>query len=310
MSFLMSLNESYAQIRGQLLLMDPLLPINKVFSLISQEEKQKQVGSQHISGTDPSNSMAFHAKHEALNATPRMHKQQRKDRPFCTHCKSHGHTMEKYYKLHGFPPGFRHKHKFHVDSNALAITNQTSHDSSYDTTNNKDTIDVTKFFQHLDKTQCHNLLSLLSSHLNKPPKADDHASINSTSYTTGTCLSVSNTRICSSTKWLVDSGASRHICFDASEFTSIRPIQRSTVILPNHTSIPVHFSGEVKLNNHLTLHDVLYVPQFQYNLLSVSALSNMSQLILTFFPNHFIIQDLHHKKTIGRGNKFGDLYFL
>lgn len=111
-------------------------------------------------------------------------------------------------------------------------------------------------------------------------------------------------------QWLVDSGASRHICSNASEFTSIRPIQHSTVILPNHTSIPVHFSGEVKLNNHLTPHDVLYVPRFKYNLLSVSALSNVSQLIFTFFPNHFIIQDLHHKKTIGRDNKHGDLYFI
>ncbi|KZV45290.1 hypothetical protein F511_06808, partial [Dorcoceras hygrometricum] len=32
MAFLMSLNGTYAQIRGQLLLLDPLPPINKVFS--------------------------------------------------------------------------------------------------------------------------------------------------------------------------------------------------------------------------------------------------------------------------------------
>ena len=32
MSFLMGLNDSFAQVRGQLLLMDPLLPINKAFS--------------------------------------------------------------------------------------------------------------------------------------------------------------------------------------------------------------------------------------------------------------------------------------
>ncbi|KAL5865096.1 hypothetical protein ACOSQ3_002610 [Xanthoceras sorbifolium] len=38
MSFLMGLNDSFTQIRGQLLLMDPLPPINRVFSLISQEK--------------------------------------------------------------------------------------------------------------------------------------------------------------------------------------------------------------------------------------------------------------------------------
>ena len=39
MSFLMGLNDSYSQVRGQLLLMDPLPAINKVFSFISQEER-------------------------------------------------------------------------------------------------------------------------------------------------------------------------------------------------------------------------------------------------------------------------------
>lgn len=39
MSFLMGLNESFSQVRAQLLLMDHIPPINKVFTLISQEEK-------------------------------------------------------------------------------------------------------------------------------------------------------------------------------------------------------------------------------------------------------------------------------
>ena len=34
-----------------------------------------------------------------------------KDRPICTHCGKHGHTMEKCFKLHGFPPGFKSKGK-------------------------------------------------------------------------------------------------------------------------------------------------------------------------------------------------------
>lgn len=35
MSFLMGLNDSFSQVRGQILLMDPLPQINKVFALIS-----------------------------------------------------------------------------------------------------------------------------------------------------------------------------------------------------------------------------------------------------------------------------------
>ena len=43
MSFLMGLHDSFAQVRGQLLLMDLIPPINKVYALISQEENQRNV---------------------------------------------------------------------------------------------------------------------------------------------------------------------------------------------------------------------------------------------------------------------------
>lgn len=38
--FLMRLNESYAQICAQLLMLDPLSPVSKVFSLVVHEERQ------------------------------------------------------------------------------------------------------------------------------------------------------------------------------------------------------------------------------------------------------------------------------
>ena len=41
--FLMGLNDSYSTIRGQILLYEPLLDINKVLSLILQEEKQRSL---------------------------------------------------------------------------------------------------------------------------------------------------------------------------------------------------------------------------------------------------------------------------
>ena len=39
-----------------------------------------------------------------------------KERSLCTHCGKLGHTMDKCYKLHGFPPGF----KFKNNKNATA----------------------------------------------------------------------------------------------------------------------------------------------------------------------------------------------
>ena len=43
--FLMGLNEQFAQTRAQILLMEPIPPMNKVFSLVMQEERQRSIGS-------------------------------------------------------------------------------------------------------------------------------------------------------------------------------------------------------------------------------------------------------------------------
>jgi Trp operon repressor len=41
--FLMGLNDSFSTIRGQILLFEPLPPINKIFSLVLQEERQREL---------------------------------------------------------------------------------------------------------------------------------------------------------------------------------------------------------------------------------------------------------------------------
>ena len=65
MSFLMGLNDYFSQVRGQLLLMDPLPPINKVFSLISQEEQQRKIGLNSTSNTSLTNTMAFVVRNDS-----------------------------------------------------------------------------------------------------------------------------------------------------------------------------------------------------------------------------------------------------
>ena len=88
--------------------MDPLPPINKVLSLISQEERQRRVGSQLASSTE----LAFAIKSDnskkfvASNDNNANNRGPKNNRPFCTHYNYHGHTVEKCYKIHGYPPGF------------------------------------------------------------------------------------------------------------------------------------------------------------------------------------------------------------
>ncbi|KAL5565554.1 hypothetical protein UlMin_028718 [Ulmus minor] len=132
MSFLMGLDDSFSQVHGQLLLMDPMPPINRVFSLIVQEEQQRKTNPSSDSNKS-TGTMAFAVKTEAVktsgsnsqrfqNSNFNASKNQKRDRPYCTHCKILGHTMDRCYKIHGYPPGY----KFKINNNSNAAAHQVS----------------------------------------------------------------------------------------------------------------------------------------------------------------------------------------
>jgi len=67
--------------------MEPLPPINKVFALISQEEKQRSVV---VNTGDP---VMFNVKHDHNKNS--LGRSQKKDKPICTYCGYHSHTVDK-----------------------------------------------------------------------------------------------------------------------------------------------------------------------------------------------------------------------
>ncbi|KAI5322072.1 hypothetical protein L3X38_031144 [Prunus dulcis] len=97
MQFLMGLNDSYAAARGQILLMQPLPSIRNIYSLISQEEKQRQLGTPHTTLEPAAMAVRQHQRPSNSNRKP-LH---------CTHCDRDHHTIDTCYKLHGYPPGHR-----------------------------------------------------------------------------------------------------------------------------------------------------------------------------------------------------------
>lgn len=339
MTFLMGLNESYASVRSQILLLDPLPLINKVFAMIIQEERQRTIGSQT---TNPisSNELAF-AVNNANNrsdhnsrglantrgafysrganrgaSTTNRFSNKPRDRPFCTVCQMHGHTIDTCYKIHGYPPGYQPRPKPSPISQP-AVVNQISNQSlppaaSVKTSNanhNSTSSAPNNFFNSLDKTQYDQLMSLFASHLSVMDQSTVSSDDPGASHSTGTCLSTfAPHSLIPSRCWIVDSGASRHICSNIGAFISMRPIRNSVVTLPNNSRIVVKFCGTVRLNLQLVLTDVLFVPEFKFNLFSVSSFVTNSDVFISFFHDHFIIQDNHLKTMIGKDRKVNNLY--
>jgi hypothetical protein len=108
MQFLMGLNETFTQVRGQILLMDPISHIDKVFSLLRQEERQRSIGQISLPRVE---STALLCKSDSVRPYRPKQGYQKKDKPTCTHCGYIGHTMDKCYKLYGYPPGYKPKGK-------------------------------------------------------------------------------------------------------------------------------------------------------------------------------------------------------
>ncbi|XP_048430749.1 uncharacterized protein LOC125472847 [Pyrus x bretschneideri] len=100
MQFLMGLNESYAAVRGQILLIQPLPDTRKAYSLVLQQEKQVEV-----SLTRHNNSL--HAMH--LTSHRESAAQRGNSSIKCSYCDKKYHTVDRCFYLNGFPPG----HKYH-----------------------------------------------------------------------------------------------------------------------------------------------------------------------------------------------------
>lgn len=83
--------------------------------------------------------------------------------------------------------------------------------------------------------------------------------------------------------WIIDSGATDHMCCNRSLFSFLQPLsQPHSIGLPNGLKTQVTFMGDVKIHKTITLENVLYVPCFRYNLLLVSKLNNQFNTFLIF----------------------------
>lgn len=91
MQFLMGLNDSFNQVKSQILLMTPFPPINQVFSMVLQKEKQREI-------TFVSSETQSHVAFAAQSSTKEKFINEDKDKPVCTHWGRTGHTINRCFK--------------------------------------------------------------------------------------------------------------------------------------------------------------------------------------------------------------------
>lgn len=86
--------------------------------------------------------------------------------------------------------------------------------------------------------------------------------------------------------WIIDSGASDHTTPTLSSFVGLTPAPSAKPVkLPTGYVAPITHTGSIKLSPYLSLHDVLCVPSFHFDLLSVSKLTQTLNCAAIFFFN-------------------------
>ena len=118
------------------------------------------------------------------------------------------------------------------------------------------------------------------------------------------------------TDWIVDSGATCHVCHDRSLFTDLENLKQPLdIVLGDGRSLNATASGTVILTlesgsfkRKCKFYDVLYVPELTYNLLSVSKAVGKG-VSFTFKESECIIRDVN-QKLIAVAMKVGSLYHV
>uniref|UniRef100_A0A2N9HYD2 Integrase catalytic domain-containing protein n=1 Tax=Fagus sylvatica TaxID=28930 RepID=A0A2N9HYD2_FAGSY len=338
MQFLMGLNDSFANVRAQILMMEPLPAINKAFSLVVQEERQRSIGVTALGNSGDSMALYTRSEMPRNNFGGRSYSG-KKERPLCSHCGISGHIVDKCYKLHGFPPGFKFRNASHA-ANQVSVMEESS--------------------PHLPITQaqCQQLLAMLTSQASLS-SASSQVPLNSAqsclpSQSTDMAASASASEASSSSnphqvaavtsqfmsgifhaysspfipkhsvfsvdttykpslfqnEWIVDTGATDHMVYSLSSFTSITSAIHSYIHLPNGQKVLATHIGSVQISHTLTLTNVLCVPAFSFNLISITKLTDSMPCCVLFSSHFCFIQDLISWKRIGLAKRKHGLYIL
>uniref|UniRef100_A0A803MGW1 Retrovirus-related Pol polyprotein from transposon TNT 1-94-like beta-barrel domain-containing protein n=1 Tax=Chenopodium quinoa TaxID=63459 RepID=A0A803MGW1_CHEQI len=301
---LMKLNNKYANTRSNILMMQPLPPISLAYRLLIQEEKQREMSSL---ADETSKVMVFTANSHKYQSYPKYHQQNAGNSHkfvvhnkklgiplFSDYCKFPGHIVDKCFKIVGYPPN--HPSKFKVKRIAALVQGD-------DESQEADTDDAQ--VTHISQEHYNNFLRYMQTQEFDASSGGSLAQTESGAYIAGTCLIT-----CSNSRWIIDSGATDHICSNIDLFTELRHFDKfpNTITIADGKKVVVNHIGTIKFENGIQLDNVLHVPGFKFNLISTHKLCKDLNYEVTFTHDKCLIQDPISNQCLVLANLNSRLY--
>ncbi|XP_031124293.1 uncharacterized protein LOC116027003 [Ipomoea triloba] len=214
----------------------------------------------------------------------------------CTYCGMSGHTVEKCYNNHGYPPKWISRFKS-KGKQAAAIN--TTGDSG--TTSD----------------QVQKLITLLQAQIGQSLSMNTAAAValipkfNEEDYVIEGKFYVThiNSLFFNASTWILNSGATDHIICSLDYFDNYRVVHGAKVNLPTGSTFEVKHIGNVRFNKEIWLKDALHIPSFKFNIIYVSKLLQDTCSKLIFMSDQCLIQGVLGTK-IGSAELRNGLYLL
>lgn len=268
--FLAGLDESFEQIRGEILRKDPIPELESCYALVRRESVRRTTMAKESEEVEPA-AMATRNRYNQKGTFQRHSKTEvDKSSLKCTHCNQSGHTKDFCFELVGYPDWWDQHLERKKDSKRNSGATMVS------TKKGKDSMVTTASVARA---------------------GNDGKVLNTSS-------------LVSNNTWIVDSGATDHMTFDSRKISSLKPSLEKTVSTANGSQAPITGEGSISLTETLNLDSVLVVPTLDCNLLSVSQITNTLHCVVIFWPDCCVFKDIKTKQTIGYGVKRGKLYYL
>lgn len=260
--FLNGLDDVFGPQRSQLLMITPLPSVEMACASIQQEESQREVLKNPY--TFDNEMSAMFTKSSLQNDKPML----------CSACGGRGHTHDKCWNVLGYPKwhykykpkstqpirhqagrGYSPRPHFNPKGPSAAHVSVGHHPESSQVS--------------FSPEQLQQLLQLLPTQTQSMSDFNEEA-MESPFSGMITCNSVQ----VAATEWIMDTGATNHMTSNLKLLVNLKPVVANmTVNLPTGARAMVSHVGDVYLQNGLQLLNVLYVPMFTHNLLSIHKLA-------------------------------------
>ena len=287
--FLNGLNDVYGPQRSQLLLMSPLPTVEGACAALQQEESQREALNVPGVGNDAA---AMYSKGPQGGHEKGM---------VCSACGVKGHSAAKCWTVIGYPKW----HYKHNKGPAKSSTGAGKWNGGKPKMANvaQATCEAGEQGMMFTAQQLQQLLSMMpgNSGSSEGDEADSPFSGMINSGAGGARPG----------RWIMDSGASDHMTANLNALMNVRKAPANfTIKLPTGATALITHIGDMKLESGLKMLNVLHVPGFTHNLLSIHKLTKDNGCDVTFLSEMCVILDSVSKQVKGVGKMSNGLYYL